>query len=111
MQDVHAFIELRFDRGTSAYAISNGAGLIGHRGIEFENTCVHVVDEGRRHLMSDELRGQRNGVSRKRARGGDQNFVVLLPCGSIRHCPKRCWYSLEVMKALTISAFWKLPLN
>ena len=25
--------------------------------------------------------------------------------------PKRCWYSAEVMKALTISAFTKLPLN
>ena len=27
------------------------------------------------------------------------------------HGPKRCRYSPELMKALTISAFWKLPLN
>ena len=30
---------------------------------------------------------------------------------SALHGPKRCLYSPEVMKALTISAFTKLPLN
>jgi len=57
--------------------IADGAGLLTHRIIQFQNARIHVVDEGSRHFMSDELRGQRNGVSRKRARGGDQNFVFL----------------------------------
>ncbi|MDX6384516.1 MAG: hypothetical protein QOK48_2089 [Blastocatellia bacterium] len=32
-------------------------------------------------------------------------------CYSLPHGPKRCRYSTEVMKALTISALAKLPLN
>jgi len=35
----------------------------------------------------------------------------LLPREVSTQGPKRCRYSLETMNALTISAFWKSPLN
>ena len=36
------------------------------------------------------------------------NFLLVI-LGS--HGPKRCLYSIALINALTISAFWKLPLN
>ena len=43
------------------------------------------------------------------------SFAFLQPgkgnLGPDAHDPNRCRYSIELMNALTISAFWKLPLN
>ena len=42
--------------------------------------------------------------------------IVCIPFGDVatatrRYCPNLCLYSMDVMKALTISASTKLPLN
>src|SRR5712691_2856789 len=62
-------------------------------------------------------RGNKLSATKKRKQP-QTNFVVsrlrllsLIAATRCSHGPKRCRYSVELMKALTMSAFWKLPLN